>query len=148
MAADRLTSEFNGEWSESSKGSIEAQQYYPRSGLAYSYSNSLMYTMWVNNDGDPYEVTLYNYRNDDYFYVYVTPQGDPLKADAADAAYASPPGVHSSENARPVRFTIPSGIHRIDIVKNDIGGVENYFELKGDIISPNIEGAGAGSILC
>lgn len=124
MRTDRLSDpgDFNGEWSEISKGAINT-------GLNNAYHssfNSLMYTMWVDNIGDDTDVTLYNFANDDYFYVYVD--------DVLQGTYIN----SSGERPRLVTIDITSGLHRIDIVKNDPPGGSNVFELLGDIIGGNI----------
>ena len=124
MRTDRLSDpgDFNGEWSEISKGAINT-------GLNNAYHssfNSLMYTMWVDNIGDDTDVTLYNFANDDYFYVYVD--------DVLQGTYIN----YGGERPRLVTIDITSGLHRIDIVKNDPPGGSNVFELLGDIIGGNI----------
>ena len=120
MRADRATANFYGAWDEYSKGLINTG--YDNSG--YPSTNSLMYTMHVNVLQNT-TITMYNFNNDDYFYIY---QDDVLKYTGSN--YGSP-------TPRVVTFNLTAGIRRIDIVKNDTGG-SNSFELMGNIIGTNV----------
>jgi microcystin-dependent protein len=121
MRADRANANFYGAWDEYSKGLINTG--YNNSG--YPSTNSLMYTMHVNVLQNTV-VTMYNFNNDDYFYIY---QDDVLLYTGSNYASAVP---------RVVTFGLTAGIRRIDIVKNDSGGGSNSFELMGNIIGTNV----------
>lgn len=124
MRSDRLNGNFNGEWSEFSRGNIDTGY----NNVAYASTNSLMYTMWVNNTGSTTKnVIMYNYSNDDAIYIYVD---DSLEWTGSNI---------STVDARIADFDIPTGIHRIDIIKNDSGNGSNQIELYGNIISGDIE---------
>ena len=121
MRADRGNANFYGAWDEYSKGSISTGY----NNVGYPSTNSLMYTMHVNVLQNTV-VTMYNFNNDDYFYIY---QDDVLLYTGSNYASAAP---------RVVTFGLTAGIRRIDIVKNDSGGGSNSFELMGNIIGPNV----------
>jgi len=123
MKADRLNSNFKGEWVELSRGTINTGY----NNSAYPSTNSLMYTMWVDNTGADELIRMYNYSNDDRFYVHV------------DEVNVGTYNNFSSSNGRIVDFTVPSGVHRIDIVKNDYGNGSNQFELMGDLFSGDLK---------
>ena len=121
MRADRVNTNFYGAWDEYSKGWINTG--YNNNG--YSSTNSLMYTMHVNVLQNTV-VTMYNFNNDDYFYIY---QDDVLLYTGSNYASTAP---------RVVTFNLTAGIRRIDIVKNDSGSDTNSFELMGNIIGTNV----------
>ena len=121
MRADRVNANFYGAWDEYSKGLIHTGH----NNSGYSSINSLMYTMHVNVLQNTV-VTMYNFNNDDYFYIY---QDDVLLYTGSNYASSAP---------RVVTFGLTAGIRRIDIVKNDSGGVSNSFELMGNIIGTNV----------
>ena len=121
MRADRGNANFYGAWDEYSKGLINTGY----NNVGYPSTNSLMYTMHVNVLQNT-TITMYNWNNDDYFYIY---QDDVLLYTGSNYASAAP---------RVVTFNLTAGIRRIDIVKNDSGGGSNSFELMGNIIGTNV----------
>ena len=121
MRADRANANFYGAWDVYSKGEINTGA----NNSQYPSTNSLMYTMHVNVLQNTV-VTMYNFNNDDYFYIY---QDDVLKYTGSNYVAGVP---------RVVTFGLTAGIRRIDIVKNDSGYGSNSFELMGNIIGTNV----------
>tara|TARA_R110000851_G_scaffold11053_10_gene39234 strand:+ start:29358 stop:31085 length:1728 start_codon:yes stop_codon:yes gene_type:complete len=121
MRADRGNANFYGAWDEYSKGLINTGS----NNVGYPSTNSLMYTMHVNVLQNT-TITMYNWNNDDQFYIY---QDDVLLYTGSNYTSSAP---------RVVTFNLTAGIRRIDIVKNDSGGGSNSFELMGNIIGTNV----------
>lgn len=108
--------------SEYSKGTISTGL----NNKTYSHSNSLLYTMNVKVLANT-TVTLYNYKNDDAFYIYVD---GTLEYTGSNYDNANSPRV--------VEFVLTTGNRKVQIVKNDSGGGSNGFDLLGDIIGTNV----------
>ena len=106
---------------EYSKGTIK----HPYNSNYWSSTASLLYTMNVKVLSNT-TVTLYNYSNDDYFYVYVD---GTLEFTGANYASFTP---------RAVTLNLTTGNRKIEIVKNDSGNGSNRFELLGNIIGTNV----------
>ena len=108
--------------SEYSKGTISTGT----NNKTYSSNNSLLYTMSVKVLANT-TVTLYNYVNDDAFYVYVDGT-----LEYTGSNYNSP------NSPRVVTFNLTTGNRKVQIVKNDSGSGNNSFDLLGDIIGTNV----------
>jgi microcystin-dependent protein len=93
----------------------------------YTAYNSMLYTMNVKVLTDT-TVTLYNYKNDDGFYVYV----DGTLEFNGSANY------NNTNTPREVTFALTTGNRKVEIVKNDSGSGSNGFDLLGNIISSNV----------
>lgn len=92
----------------------------------YTAYNSMLYTMNVKVLTDT-TVTLYNYVNDDYFYIYV------------DGTLEYTGSNYDNTNSpRVVEFALTTGNRKVEIVKNDSGSGSNSFDLLGNIISSNV----------
>ena len=109
--------------SEYSKGTISTGT----NNKTYTSNNSLLYTMSVKVLANT-TVTLYNYVNDDAFYVYVD----------GTLEYTGNTNYNSANSPRVVTFNLTTGNRKVQIVKNDSGGGSNSFDLLGDIIGTNV----------
>lgn len=93
----------------------------------YTAYNSMLYTMNVKVLTDT-TVTLYNYKNDDGFYVYVD----------GTLEFNGSTNYNNTNTPREVTFDLTTGNRKVEIVKNDSGSGSNGFDLLGNIISSNV----------